>query len=130
MSPVHKISKRLERIWTFPKIANIMTMQSRMQLHVLVYRIVSLRIASGNYEDSPGSRRKLETETENRIHRLSELENKSELEVAQTLCDLYEERVRTRPTGLTGSNKTNNPHNNHNNHYRVTNNPVTAGGAK
>jgi hypothetical protein len=107
-----------------------MTMQSRMQLHVLVYKIVSLRIASGNYEDSPSSRRRLEAETENRIRRLSELEHKSQLEVAQTLCDSYEERLRTRPTRLTGGNKTSNLHNNHRKRNGVTNNFVTASSAE
>ncbi len=68
-----------------------------MQLHVLVYQIVSLRITCGNYEDSASIRCKLEAETQNRILRLKELENKSEVEVAQTLCDLYQEKLRTRP---------------------------------
>jgi hypothetical protein len=67
-----------------------------MQLYVLVYKIVSLRIACGNHEDSASSRRKLEFETQNRIRRLKELENKSELEVAQTLCDLYQEKLNSR----------------------------------
>lgn len=79
------------------KITNTMTLESRMQLHVLVYKIVSLRITCGDYEDSPSSRGKLEAEAKNRIRRLSELEHKSELEVAQALCESYEERLRTRP---------------------------------
>jgi hypothetical protein len=72
-----------------------MTLQSRMQLHVLVYRIVSLRIDCGNYEDCTTARSKLEAETLNRIRRLKELENKSEVEVAQMLCDLYEEKLQS-----------------------------------
>ena len=79
-----------------------MNVQSRMELHVLVYKLVSLRITCGNYEDSASSRSKLETETKNRIRRLSELEHKSELEVAQTLCESYEERLRTRPRAPQG----------------------------
>jgi hypothetical protein len=72
-----------------------MTLQSRMQLHVLVYKIVSLRIDCGNYEDCTTVRSKLEAETLNRIRRLKELENKSEVEVAQMLCDLYEEKLQS-----------------------------------
>lgn len=68
-----------------------------MQLHMLVYKIVSLRIACGNYEDSASTRGRLEAETQNRIRRLKELENKSELEVAQTLCDLYQEKLDSMP---------------------------------
>lgn len=79
-----------------------MNVESRMQLHVLVYKIVSLRITSSNYEDSPSSRGKLEAETRNRIRRLSELEHNSELEVAQNLCESYEERLRTRPRAPLG----------------------------
>jgi len=70
-----------------------MTFQMRLQLYVVVYKIVSLRIACGNYEDSASIRAKLEAETQNRIRRHTELENKSELEVAQTLCDLYQEKL-------------------------------------
>jgi len=70
-----------------------------MQLHVLVYKIVSLRIVCGNYEDSSSFRDKLEAETMNRIRRLRDLENKSELEVAQTLCDLYQEKFDQMPAG-------------------------------
>lgn len=74
-----------------------MTLESRMQLHVLVYKIVSQRITCGNYEDSASIRGKLEAETQNRIRRLKELENKSELEVAETLCNMYQEKLQTRP---------------------------------
>jgi U3 small nucleolar ribonucleoprotein component len=94
---VRSIYKRNRKALDLSKDCHTMTMQSRMQLHVLVYKIVSLRITCGNYEDSPGSRRNLEVETQNRIRRLSELENKSELEVAESLCESYEERLRTRP---------------------------------
>ena len=70
-----------------------------MQLHLLVYKIVSLRIVCGNYEDTASIRTKLEAETHNRILRLKDLESKSELEVAQTLCDLYQEKVNSLPAG-------------------------------
>jgi hypothetical protein len=73
-----------------------MSIQLRMQLHMLVYKIVSLRVAYGNYEDSASIRNKLEAETQNRIRRLKELENKSELEVAQTMFDLYQEKFQAR----------------------------------
>lgn len=73
-----------------------MTIQLRMQLHVLVYKIVSLRMAYGNYEDSASIRIKLEAETQTRIRRLKEIESKSELEVAQTLLNLYQEKFQAR----------------------------------
>jgi hypothetical protein len=78
-----------------------MTIQLRMQLHMLVYKIVSLRMAYGNYEDSTSIRSKLEAEIQNRIRRLKEIEDKSELEVAQTLLDLYLEKFQARSTNLT-----------------------------
>jgi hypothetical protein len=68
-----------------------------MELHVLIYKIVSLRLVCGNYEDSSSFRDKLEAETINRIRRLRDLENKSELEVAQSLCDLYQEKFDEMP---------------------------------
>ena len=74
----------------------MMTLQSRMQLHLLVYKIVSLRIVCGNYEDTASIRTKLEAETHNRILRLKDLESKSELEVAQTLLNLYQEKFQAR----------------------------------
>ncbi len=77
-----------------------MILHTRMQLHLLVYKIVSFRIICGNYEDCPSFRGKLEMETQNRIRRLSELEHKSELEVAESMCESYEERLRTRPNPL------------------------------
>jgi hypothetical protein len=67
-----------------------------MQLHMLVYKIVSLRMAYGNYEDSASIRSKLEAETQNRISRLKDIQNKSELEVAQTLFDFYQEKFQAR----------------------------------
>jgi sensor domain CHASE-containing protein len=79
-----------------------MTIQLRMQLHMLVYNIVSLRMAYGNYEDSTSIRTKLEAEIKTRIRRLQELEEKSELEVAQTLLELYQEKFQARaPIKLT-----------------------------
>ena len=79
-----------------------MTIQLRMQLHMLVYKIVALRMAYGNYEDSTSIRTKLEAEIKTRIRRIQELEDKSELEVAQTLLDLYQEKFQARaPIKLT-----------------------------
>ena len=78
-----------------------MTIQSRMQLHMLVYQIVCLRMAYGNYEDSTSIRSKLETEIHSRIRRLQDIESKSELEVAQTLLNLYEEKFQARSHQLT-----------------------------
>jgi hypothetical protein len=68
-----------------------------MQLHTLVYRIVSLRITLGNYEDSASIRGKLEVETQKRIRRLMELGNISELEAAQALLVLYKEKLGNMP---------------------------------
>ena len=87
--------KGLER--PHPDNAHIMSLQLRMQLYALVYRIVSLRIAFGNYEDSVSIRGKLEVETQKRIRRLMELENKSELEAAHALWVLYQEKLGNMP---------------------------------
>ena len=73
-----------------------MTIQLRMQLHMLVYKIVCLRMDYGNYEDSTSIRSKLEAEIQNRIRRLKDIESKSELEVAQTLLNLYQEKFQAR----------------------------------
>jgi len=70
-----------------------MTLQLRMLLHTLVYRIVSLRIDFGNYEDSASIRGKLEIETQKRIRRLMELENISELDAALALWVLYQDKL-------------------------------------
>jgi hypothetical protein len=71
-----------------------MNWDSRLELHRLVFSIVSLRLVMGNYEDSATCRGKLEAETRTRIARVAELENKTEVEVAQSLHDLYSENVR------------------------------------
>ena len=73
-----------------------MTIQLRMQLHMLVYKIVCLRMDYGNYEDSTSIRSKLEAEIQNRIRRLKNIESKSELEVAQTMLNLYQEKFQDR----------------------------------
>ncbi len=72
-----------------------MNQDSRLELHRLVFGIVSLRLVMGNYEDSATCRGKLELETRARVTRLAELENKTELEVAQALHDQYSESVRS-----------------------------------
>jgi len=72
-----------------------MNLESRMQLHVLIYKIVSLRIVCGSYEDSATVRTKLEAETRRRILKLRDIENTSELEAAQSLYDMYEEKIKT-----------------------------------
>lgn len=70
-------------------------MESRMQLHTLIYKIVSLRIICGRHEDSGSVRSKLESETRTRIRKLKDLERTSELEAAQHLYECYEEKART-----------------------------------
>ncbi len=73
-----------------------MNLQSRMQLHVLVYKIVSLRMAYGHYLDSQDTRSKLEAETHKAIRRRAQLDLKTELESAQSLHDSYSEKVSSR----------------------------------
>lgn len=90
---VPRSRKELEESKTKNPKQRIMTFQSRMQLHVLIYKIVSLRIPCGNHEDSTSVREKLESETRKRIRRLHEIEGKSEIEIARTLCDMYQERL-------------------------------------
>ena len=77
-----------------------MDLQSRMQLHILVYKIVSQRIVCGNYLDSEGMRSKLEAQTQKRIRRLAELENKTEVESALSLYDLYAKKLASRSGAL------------------------------
>jgi len=72
-----------------------MNQDSRLELHRLVFSIVSLRLVMGNYEDSATCRGKLEIETRARVARLAELENRTELEAAQSLHDQYSESVRS-----------------------------------
>jgi hypothetical protein len=72
-----------------------MNLESRMQLHVLTYKIVSLRIICGNYEDSATVRTKLEAETRKRILKLRDIESTSELEAAESLYNMYEDKVKT-----------------------------------
>ncbi len=74
-----------------------MSLQLRMELHILIYKIVSLRVLCGNYEDSATVRGKLERQVQTRIRRVKELEHKSELAVAQALYELYEERHKDMP---------------------------------
>ena len=76
----------------------MMTLHYRLKLHVLVHQIVSLRIDYGNYEDTGTIRNKLAAQTLKSIQKRKELESTGELEQAQKLHDLYEERVNCRPT--------------------------------
>ncbi len=78
-----------------------MNLQSRMQLHVLVYKIVSLRMAYGHYVDSQETRSKLEEETHKVIRRRAQLDLKTQLESAQSLHDSYSEKVSSRSDPLT-----------------------------
>ncbi len=73
-----------------------MTQESRLELHLLLYKIVSLRMVCGDYEDTPSMRSKLELQTSSRIARLSQLNNTSELEEALSLYELYVEQSRNR----------------------------------
>ena len=73
-----------------------MSSESKLQLDLLVYKIVSLRIICGNYENSATSRNALEAQTRTRIRRLTELENANEHEVGQKLYDSYIEKLRSR----------------------------------
>ena len=72
-----------------------MDMETRMQLHTLIYKIVSLRIVCGRHEDSGTVRGKLEAETRTRIRKLKDLERTTELEAAQRLYDCYEEKAQS-----------------------------------
>ena len=72
-----------------------MDMESRMQLHTLIYKIVSLRIVCGRHEDCGSVRSKLEKETRTRIRKLKDLERTTELEAAQKLYECYEEKAQT-----------------------------------
>ncbi len=57
-----------------------MTPDAKMQMDLLVYKIVSLRIIFGNYDNSATTRKILEVQTRTRIRRLTELENTNEHE--------------------------------------------------
>jgi len=73
-----------------------MTPDPKMQMDLLVYKIVSLRIIFGNYDNSATTRKILEVQTRTRIRRLTELENTNEHEVGQRLYDSYMEKVKSR----------------------------------
>lgn len=72
-----------------------MDLESRMKLHLLVYKIVSLRIVCGGYEDSATVRNKLEAEIRVRMGRVSDLERRTELDAAQRLFEMYEEKAKS-----------------------------------
>jgi hypothetical protein len=71
-----------------------MDLETRMQVHLLVYRIVDLRILCGSHEDSATVRGKLEIETQRHVRKMKDLQKCSEREAAQTLFTLYEERAK------------------------------------
>ncbi len=77
-----------------------MEREPRLQMHLLIYKIVSLRVTCGNYDDSATTRNILEVQTRVRIRRLTELENKTEHEVGQSLYDSYLEKVNSRSASL------------------------------
>ena len=72
-----------------------MNLESRMELHLLIYKIVSLRVICGSYDDSSSVRCKLEAETKKRISKLKDIERTTELQAAQSLYDMYEEKARS-----------------------------------
>jgi len=74
-----------------------MNLETRMQVHLLIYKIVDLRILCGSHEDSATMRGKLEIETQRRVRKMKDLEKCSELEAAQSLLALYEERAEKLP---------------------------------
>ncbi len=77
-----------------------MSSESKLQLDLLVYKIVSLRIICGNYANSASTRNILEVQTRARIRRLAELENTNEHEVGQDLYDSYMEKLKSRSASL------------------------------
>jgi hypothetical protein len=70
-----------------------------MELHLLIYKIVSLRVICGGHEDSASVRNKLEAETQKRICKLKDLEHTTEQQAAQSLYELYEEMAKSRRAG-------------------------------
>ena len=77
-----------------------MSSESKLQLDLLVYKIVLLRIICGNYDNSATTRNILEVQTRTRLRRLGELENTNEHEVGQKLYDSYIEKLRSRSASL------------------------------
>jgi hypothetical protein len=71
-----------------------MSLESRMQLHKLIYEIVSLRIVCGSHEESATMRNKLESETANSIRKMRDVKNCSEIEAAQGLLEQYQEHAK------------------------------------
>lgn len=71
-----------------------MNLESRMQLHLLIYKIVSLRVICGSHEESATMRNKLEAETLTRIRKIKDLQNCSEVEAAQGLLEQYQEQAK------------------------------------
>jgi len=73
-----------------------MSSESKLQLDLLVYKNVLLRIICGNYDHSATTRNILEVQTRTRIRRLTELENTNEHDVGQKLYDSYMEKLKSR----------------------------------
>jgi hypothetical protein len=71
-----------------------MSLESRMQLHKLIYEIVSLRIICGSHEESATMRNKLEAETATSIRKMRDVKNCSEIEAAQGLLEQYQEHAK------------------------------------
>jgi hypothetical protein len=84
-----------------------MDLETRMQVHLLIYRIVDLRILCGSHEDSATVRGKLEIETQKRIRKMKDLGKCSELEAAQNLFMLYEEKAKNLPVAAPVFNRVN-----------------------
>lgn len=77
-------------------------LESRMNVYLLVYKIVNQRMICGGHQDCASVRNKLETETQKRIHRLSQLQGISEVEAAQSLYDLYSEKIASQRLSWSG----------------------------
>jgi hypothetical protein len=71
-----------------------MNLEARMEVHLLIYKIVDLRILCGSHQESATVRGKLEVETQRHITKMKDLEKCSELEAARSLFLLYEERAK------------------------------------
>jgi hypothetical protein len=71
-----------------------MNLESRMQLHKLIYEIVSLRMVCGSHEESATMRNKLEFETATSIRKIRDVKNCTEVEAAEGLLEQYQEQAR------------------------------------
>jgi len=76
------------------KETGTMNLESRMQLHKLIYEIVSLRIVCGSHEESATMRNKLESETATSVRKIRDVKNCTEVEAAQGLLEQYQEQAK------------------------------------